>query len=209
MNASKVPTDKSVVVVGIDFSEGSRDVLRMAASLASGPESEVHVIHVLPLPPGQTLGASRADREIKFADKLDVARTSIHEYVTEVIGDAKQVRGHLRVGNPDVEIAQLATDVRADYVVVGTHAHKRLERLLLGSVAESLVRHAPCPVLVYRPKATPVWDQIEPPCADCVATQEATGRAKLWCERHAQRHVRAHTYSEIPPSFGMGAQTFR
>jgi nucleotide-binding universal stress UspA family protein len=210
MNPSNIRTDgKSVIVVGVDFSEVSRDVLRMAASLASGPPSEVHVVHVLPLPPGQTLGASRADRELKFADKLDTARAAIHELCADIVRLGKRVRAHLRVGSPDVEIAQLATDLHADLVVVGTHGYKGLDRLLLGSVAESLVRHAPCPVLAYRAKVIEPWDQIEPPCPDCVAIQKATARAKLWCERHSQRHVRAHTYSEIPPSFGIGAQTFR
>jgi len=210
MNASMSGTDgKSVVLVGLDFSEGSRDVLRTAASLVSRPPSELHVVHVLPLPPGQSLGASRADRELRYAESLDIARGAIHAQVEEFVRAGKYIRAHLRVGSPDVEIAQLASDIRADLVVVGTHGHKGLDRLLLGSVAESLVRHAPCPVLTYRPKVTASWDQIEPPCPDCVAIQKATARAKLWCERHSQRHMRAHTYSEIPPSYGIGAQTFR
>jgi hypothetical protein len=81
--------------------------------------------------------------------------------------------------------------------------------LLLGSVAESLVRNAPCPVLTWRPKAVPIWNQIAPPCADCVAVQKKTGRATLWCELHSQHHARAHTYYEVPSSYGIGAQTFR
>ena len=203
----KVPDIKSVIVVGVDFSESTPEVIRTATSFAGN--SEVHLVHVLPVPPGQNLGKARADRELRFADKLESARGSLDRVAAEMNGQVKRVVGHLRVGPPDVEIAQVASDVRADLIVVGTHGYRGLDRLLLGSVAESLVRHAPCPVLTFRRKVTPVWDQIEPPCPDCLAVQEATNRAKFWCERHLQHHARAHTYSEIPPTYGMGAQTFR
>jgi nucleotide-binding universal stress UspA family protein len=57
----------------------------------------------------------------------------------------------VRFGDAGDAIAQLASDIEADLVVVGTHGHRGLERLLLGSVAENVVRLAPCPVLVVRP----------------------------------------------------------
>jgi hypothetical protein len=84
-----------------------------------------------------------------------------------------------------------------------------LDRFLDGSVAANLLRLAPCPVLVYRPKSIPAWEQIIPPCPDCLEVQRATGRARLWCERHSERHPRAHTYRETPTSFGLGSLTFR
>ena len=63
---------------------------------------------------------------------------------------------------PAFEIAQLATDLEADLVIVGTHGRRALSRLVLGSVAEVAVRLAPCPVLVMRPKAiersTQAWN---------------------------------------------------
>jgi hypothetical protein len=116
---------------------------------------------------------------------------------------------HSRVGRADVEIAQLAQDIGADLLVIGAGGSSAIERLLLGSVAESLVRQAPCPVLGYRPKSVPIWDRIAPPCADCLAVQRATRRSRLWCERHSEHHPRAHTYSEIPQTYGIGSQTFR
>jgi hypothetical protein len=76
-------------------------------------------------------------------------------------------------------------------------------------VAESLVRHTRCPVLTYRSRSTAAWEQIVPPCVDCLAVQRSTGRTRLWCDRHAQHHPRAHTYSENPSSYGLGSQTFR
>jgi hypothetical protein len=120
-----------------------------------------------------------------------------------------RIVGHLRAGSPAVEIAQLASDLGADLVVVGTHGETGFAGLALGSVAEALVRHAPCPVLTFRPKVSTTWGKIEPPCPDCQKVQRATQRTQLWCERHSKHHPRAHTYSELPASYGIGSQTFR
>jgi len=201
---------KSVVLVGIDLSSQSRDILQAALGIAVPADSELHLVHVLAPPmPGESLGASHADRELRFATQMDETRQELNRLAMQVTSSVKRLAGHLRVGSADVEIAQLASDIGADLIVVGTHGNRGLDRLLLGSVAESLVRHAPCPVLTWRPKSVPIWNQIAPPCADCVTVQKQTGRTKLWCERHSQRHGRAHTYYEVPPSYGIGAQTFR
>ena len=206
----KKPTDtKSVILVGLDFSDSSSEVLRTATALARTAGSELHLVHILPEPATDMLGISRADRGLGAVERLEKTREVLDELASEIVGSVKRVVGHIRVGKPDLEIAQLASDLRADLIVVGTHGYRGLDRLLLGSVAESLVRHAPCPVLTYRPKVTPIWEQIAPPCPDCVRTQEETHRAKLWCERHSERHPKAHTYSELPESYGIGAQTFR
>jgi nucleotide-binding universal stress UspA family protein len=207
----KKPTDtKSVVLVGLDFSDSSHEVLRTAATLARTAGSELHLVHVLPPLAIDMIAVSRADRGLGAAERLEKTREGLDELASQIVGSVKRIVGHIRVGKADLEIAQLASDLRADLIVVGTQGHRGgLDRLLLGSVAESLVRHAPCPVLTYRPKVTPIWEQIAPPCPDCVRTQEETHRAKLWCERHSERHPKAHTYSELPESYGIGAQTFR
>ena len=51
--------------------------------------------------------------------------------------------------------------------------------------------------------------RIEPPCPDCLATQRETKGERLWCDRHEEHHPRAHTYSEMPPSFGEGSSLIR
>jgi hypothetical protein len=136
-------------------------------------------------------------------------RAKLAQLASQLPALIKRIVLHIRLGSADLEIAQLASDVGADLVVVGTREHSGLERLLLGSVGASLIRNAPCPVLVCRPKSVAPSEQIAPPCPDCRAVQQATGRKTLWCERHAQHHPRAHTYTETPESFGIGAQTFR
>jgi len=203
---NKEADSKSVVLVGIDFSEHSRDILRAAADIAGPAGSELHLVYVLP---GELLGASRADKELRFATQLDSARQDLDRFAMEVASSVKRLAGHIRLGAADVEIAQVASDIGADLIVVGTHGRTGLDRLLLGSVAASLVRNAPCPVLTWRPKSMPIWSQIAPPCPDCLAAQRRTARSALWCERHSQHHPRAHTYYEVPESYGIGSQTFR
>src|SRR5690606_39204333 len=96
---------------------------------------------------------------------------------------------HQRVEMPSEEIAQLAADLEADLVVVGTHGRRGFSRFLLGSVAEATVRLAPCPVLVVRPKALPPsGPAIQPPCPKCVEARIASGGTELWCEQHRERH---------------------
>ncbi|HYP91237.1 MAG TPA: universal stress protein, partial [Polyangiaceae bacterium] len=104
---------------------------------------------------------------------------------------------HIRFDSVADEIAQLAADLDADLVVVGTHGRRGVSRLLLGSSAEATVRLSPCPVLVMRPKAVPeAPPRIEPPCSRCVETRRATGGAELWCEQHRERHGQRHTYHQ-------------
>lgn len=207
MNPTTHPSDKkSVVLVGIDFSAVAPELLSNAARFATSTGSELHVAHVLP---ASADGAARGEAVLRFANLADDARARLALLAQGLRGSVARIDLHVRLGRPDLEIAQLASDLGADLIVVGAHGQSTLERLLLGSVAESLVRHAPCPVLTYRSRSKATWEQIAPPCADCLEVQRSTGRSRLWCDRHAQHHPRAHTYSETPSTFGVGSQAFR
>jgi nucleotide-binding universal stress UspA family protein len=205
----QTPTKSEVtrlVLAAVDLAVGSEDVLRAAAKLAATTDSELHVVHVVP---HDAAGSLRGDDALRFSNLTDDVRAKLEELGADLPATLKRIALHVRIGSADLEIAQLASDLAADLVVVGTHGHTGLERLVLGSVGASLIRNAPCPVLVCRPKTVAKWEKILPPCADCRAVQQSSGRKILWCERHAAHHPRAHTYSEVPTSFGIGAQTFR
>lgn len=106
---------------------------------------------------------------------------------------------HVLSGSPAQEIVWLAASIGADLVVVGSHGRHGLKRLLLGSVAEHVVRNCGCPVLVERDKLhddTWVTPEIEPPCRQCVDARFASGGKQKWCDRHLEHHERAHTYSD-------------
>ena len=204
VNSAKVATnDNAVIVVALDLSPVSEAVMRTAAVAAAARPSELHLLHVLRPPPPEPVNT------LHLATVVDQTKDQLKAFARDLPRTVSRVVIHVRVGDADVEIAQLASDLESDLIVVGTHGYQGIDRILLGSVAEALIRNAPCPVLTYRPKPARLWERIEAPCRDCLAVRQVTGRATLWCERHSQRHPRAHTYSEIPPSYGVGAQTFR
>ena len=90
---------------------------------------------------------------------------------------------------------KLAKTLLASAVIVGTHGRKGFQRMVMGSVAESVVRNAGCPVLVTRPQMhhQPI-PRIEPPCPRCVERRAQTHGDQLWCEQHSEKHGRRHTY---------------
>lgn len=202
MNATTKPF---IAVVGFDFSDSAELALDQCLELVSRhAQSEVHVVYVVP---ALALAASpllpSVPTEVS-ADMLDEAATRLRKAVDERIARfTKQgafscrVISHLRVHETAAAIAQLASDLEADLLVVGTHSRRGVARLLLGSVAQSVVTIAPCPVLVVRPKRVeapaPV---IEPPCPRCVSTRRTSNGAEFWCEQHRQHHGRRHTYHQ-------------
>src|SRR6185503_21331481 len=116
---NKVTDDRSVVLVGIDFSPQSEDILRAALELVALHGSELHLAHVLSLSPSETFGASRHDRELGYATQIERARQQLDRLAMKVPNSITRLAGHLRIGAPDVEIAQLASDVGADLIIVG------------------------------------------------------------------------------------------
>jgi hypothetical protein len=112
---------------------------------------------------------------------------------------------HLRSGEATDEITQLAEEIRADLVVVGSGGKgPHLKSWLVGSTAERLVSSARFPVLLAGPRHASVESHeptIEPPCPDCLSARAKSDGTTWWCERHSHHTARAHTYSytrEIP-----------
>jgi nucleotide-binding universal stress UspA family protein len=192
-----------IIVVGVDFSEASELALQRAFEMTAGYEqAEIHLVNVV-----QTYGPQVAYEMPMDASALSVltiaeARARFQTYADQAVARfggsgqrASRVFTHVRFDSVADEVAQLAADLEADLVIVGTHGRRGLSRMLLGSSAEATVRLAPCPVLVMRPKAVPESPpRIEPPCPDCVAARRASGGTEMWCERHRERHGQRHTY---------------
>jgi nucleotide-binding universal stress UspA family protein len=200
-------TKPYVIVAGIDFSAIGDAALNRAFELASNEENgEVHVVYV-----------ARAYGPLVHLDTgTDIATMSMDEasnrlkgYVEErlakfVTARSKKGQGtfsravtHIRLDAPAEEIAQLASDLEAQLVVIGTHGRRGVRRLLLGSVAEGTVRLAPCPVLVVRPTERGEVPEIEPPCPACVDVRAQTNGEELWCPRHKEHHGRRHVYHSV------------
>jgi nucleotide-binding universal stress UspA family protein len=184
------------IVVATDFSDASGFAFDAAAHLAQRvPRSELHLVHVFASEPSQA----------RTRDLVGHLRLYVNEKAAQLGGLRGMTVGiHLRSGAPVREIAELANEVRADLVVVGSHAGPHLKSWVLGSTAERLVASAPFPVLIAGPKpvaAEAHEPAIEPPCSDCLRARATSSGARWWCERHSQHAKRAHTFSyqrELP-----------
>lgn len=203
-----------VVLAAIDDSPMKHDIVRAGANLArESPGGELHVVHVVEdLPPAISPVPAPMGMGLTTTEIVGAARSRLDQVAAEA---RRQFSGriveHLALGSAWKQILQVAIDVQADLIVVGTHGRAGVKRLLLGSVAEGVVRKASCPVLVVREKDYHAFvpPEIEPACPECLVVQRQSGGARLWCDRHAEHHPHAHLHYEIPESFGLGSQLFR
>src|SRR5262245_28629246 len=122
---------KPVVLVGIDFSPLSSEILRSAADMAKASHAELHVVHVSAHAPSESTAVLSADRPLELASEADAAHARLERLAKEAAVSAPRIVLHVRVGRADVEIAQLAHDVGADLLVVGAGGASRFERLVL------------------------------------------------------------------------------
>ena len=142
------------ILLATDGSEEADLAALRAVELAQKTDSELHVVHVGVLPtflesyPG-TLGYYG-----KLYEQIEEqSRERLRELSWRVKVAGGTVAGtHLRMGAVDLEVVALAKELRADLIVMGCRGLGGVRRALMGSVSDSVVRHAHCPVLVVRPE---------------------------------------------------------
>lgn len=146
-----------VVVIGVDFgSSGDSAILKGLEELATGNASVVHVMHVID--PRDVIDYPEKRALETESELIEHAPKVLAERVRELARlvnreqAVAKVRTHARIGKAVETLLQTCVDYDADLLIVGTHGRRGLDRVLLGSVAESLVRQARCPVLVARAK---------------------------------------------------------
>lgn len=128
-----------------DFSERARNALAVACAMARDYGARLIVAHVAPTP---VMGFGQGVIPVEGGEPPEVRRAHLDEYAG--VHDSLVVEKHLLEGDPASEILRLADDVNCDLIIMGTHGWTGLGRLLLGSVAESVMRRASCPVLTVR-----------------------------------------------------------
>ena len=134
------------ILVPVDFSDPSKKTLQYALSVAREFGSELILLHVVqPYPILADLPAATPELTTILKDD---ATANLQKLVNTVKGVA--VKQIVRLGNPAREIAAEAEAQRADLIIISTHGRTGLSHLLIGSVAEHVVRFAKCPVLTLR-----------------------------------------------------------
>jgi nucleotide-binding universal stress UspA family protein len=176
------------ILAAIDYSETASLVVQEAVDLAREKHAAaLHFLHVHPWP------IDDAGQEARHTELLEWLGARL-QGSQGLLPEAKVI-GHEVSGEPSPMIVDLAAELSADAVIVGTHGRKGMQRLLLGSVAAAVVKDCGCPVLVVRAKHhahTPV--QIEPACPRCLETRAHSDGKIFWCEEHSRGHGRRHTY---------------
>ncbi len=142
------------IVVATDFSACSEEAWSLARRVAATSRGELVLTHVLAETPLYREEPFSMARVHEVYDRARAwACAALEDWVTKARSEGLAARSALRTGVPYEEIVALAGDERADLIVIGTHGRGGIDRALLGSVADRVVRLAPCPVLTVRAPA--------------------------------------------------------
>lgn len=140
----------SRIVVPTDFSACGDAAWATALRAARGLGAEVMLVHVVLDTPRFAEGAGGADLRATLAEAQRWAEREAGERVGAAQAAGVAARSIIRTGVPQRQILDVASAEGADLIVIGTHGRGGLERALLGSVADHVIRLAPCPVLSVR-----------------------------------------------------------
>ena len=163
------------ILVPIDYSDDSYQALQWGGSLAEKYSGEILLLHVIPkaVEEVSTHAAMWEDVPAYYYEGMDTVRkgfrpehiiidlaeqaeTQLTDLARRELKGAVPVAVKVAVGKPPEEILRMAREEGADLIVMGTHGRTGLRHLLLGSVAETVVRTAPCPMFTVRAVAAAV-----------------------------------------------------
>lgn len=139
----------SRILVPVDFSDQGKVAVRYATRLAEQFGASIHLAHVI-----ESLGQLKDEEVVRWnanvEDAIMVLTRKLSELANEEIEELVPVYPHVVTGRPYEQIVDLAQACSCDLIVISTHGRTGASRALIGSVAERVVRHAQCPVLVVR-----------------------------------------------------------
>lgn len=148
------------ILCPVDFSDTSRHALEYALTLARWYESRVTVLHACLVPAAVSVapfgGPAGMEPTALAVPRRAELRRELEGFIEPYVAEGVPLDLSLGEGLAIEEILHGAAELPADLIVMGTHGRSGVERLLLGSVAERVLRKAPCPVLTVPPRATAV-----------------------------------------------------
>jgi len=143
--------ERKKILIPVDFSQPSKKALAWAFEYAQKVPVQLHVLHVV-------------EKHLQFSDlsagmdalkaELEEIRTEAEAQLAQLAGAQRdsvgQVRQHVATGKPADEIVRVADELDVDMIVMGTHGLTGVERVIIGSVAEKVVRRAHCTVVTVK-----------------------------------------------------------
>lgn len=144
------------ILLPVDFSECSKEALRYAVELSDRFGAAIHLLYVWDIPgylrPDLTVWTGDISASLSEHAQKEASQ-ALDEFVLDVgVKDRKGLTAEAVPGAPAPTILQKAEDEGFDLIVMGTHGRTGLSHLVLGSIAENVVRRAHCPVLTVRVK---------------------------------------------------------
>ncbi|HQZ67045.1 MAG TPA: universal stress protein [Planctomycetaceae bacterium] len=142
------------ILVPTDFSEFSKPAMDHACAFAARFAAELHLLHVAP-DPAMLVAEVAGFSAPSMQSETDAITKGAHEALAKLPPDnwdnGRQIIREVRTGTAFIEIIEYAREKEIDLIVIGTHGRSALMHVLMGSVAERIVRKAPCPVLTVKP----------------------------------------------------------
>lgn len=138
-------TNVERILVPVDFSPANEGVLRYGCNLAHRLEAQLHLLHVV----AEKHGPGQLPADLK--DRMQTARLELGKLPAEIPPHGMTISRVVREGNPADEILRYARETGIDLIAMGTHGRSGLAYMLMGSIAERVIRGAACPVMVVRP----------------------------------------------------------
>lgn len=137
------------IAVGIDFSDLAEPVLEHAAELAKALGAHLHLVHIYAPEPDFVGYAEYAYPGVdEREEELREEKNKIREWIDDLKSKGIDASGYMREGDTVHGLLEFVEKREASMLVIGTHGRGIVERLLLGSVAEGIIRHATLPVVV-------------------------------------------------------------
>jgi nucleotide-binding universal stress UspA family protein len=142
------------ILVGVDDPKSSEATLQaLVAQIGPHEKKEVRVLHVVAPPSSSTPPEMAAGYAPELQEQMEEAREIVEQAAKILRNAGFKVDTAVRKGDIREVIIDSAAEWHADLMVLGSHGRKGLQRFLLGSVAESVARHAPCSVEIVRVSA--------------------------------------------------------
>jgi nucleotide-binding universal stress UspA family protein len=139
------------ILCPVDFSKYSDYALDYAVELAQLFDGDLRLLHVVEVPflPSYAM-AGVPDLSIPIEQIEEGAQEGMQQLLAKVRGRWERTESEVRTGTAFVEIINYAREAEIDLIVIGTHGRSGLRHMIIGSVAEKIVRKAPCPVLTVK-----------------------------------------------------------
>jgi nucleotide-binding universal stress UspA family protein len=145
------------MLLAADGSEEAELATRAAVELAEGTSSDLHLVYVEPLPDFMKNGAGTPGYDHQLYKMIEAeGQETLRKLVWRVkVAGGTLAEAHLRMGVVAEEIVAFADELEVDLIIVGSCGLRGIRRILVGSISESVFRHARCPVMVVRAKGYP------------------------------------------------------